>query len=281
MQIYKLDFPNGKGYIGITSRTAEKRFAAHISCSINRPFGIVSFAIKKYGAESVVLSILATVDNWELLCLAEQEAIEKFNTKSPNGYNLTDGGDGCLGFIKSDVTREKLRMANLGKKATDKTIDNMRKSRLKLHSEKPEIAKNHSEFMKAYMNKPENREKNSSKAKLRFSTDSARNEAAQKTRDYFKNNPEMKEHLSKKTKEWVANNPEKEAERQSKATKTRTSLEKRTEMQAIKLLSANEQMKAKLMLLPESERAKAEHKMLKQREYNARKREKRNSIKFT
>ena len=281
MQLYKLDFPNGKSYIGITSRTAEKRFAAHISCSINRPFGIVSFAIKKYGAESVVLSILATVDNWELLCLAEIEAIEKFNTKSPSGYNLTDGGDGCRGFIKSHETREKLRQSNLGKKPTDEAKNNMRIARKKMFSEHPEIAKNHSEFMKLHMNKPENRERNISKSKLRFSSDSARNEAAKKTKDYFKNNPEMKDHLSKKNKEWAINNPEKEAERQAKATKTRTSLEKRTEMQAIKLLAANEQMRIKLMLLPESEREQAEQKMLKTREYNARKREKRNRIKFT
>jgi hypothetical protein len=236
MQLYKLDFPNGKSYIGITSKTTQERFKSH--CHPSNRKNPCQHAIQKYSKENIKIKVLAECDNWELLCLAEIEAIEKFTTKSPNGYNLTDGGDGCLGSY-------------------------------------------HSEFMKSYMNKPENREKNSIKSKLRFSTDSARNEAAQKTKDYFKNNPEMKEHLSKKTKEWAINNPEKEAERQAKATKTRTSLEKRTEMQAIKLLAANEQMKIKLILLPESERAKAEHKMLKQREYNARKREKRNGIKFT
>jgi len=281
MQLYKLDFPSGKSYIGITSRTAEKRFLGHIASARKRPFGIVSLAIKKYGVENVVLSILATVDNWELLCLAEQEAIEKFNTFSPNGYNLTLGGDGGLGRQKTEQEIEKIRAANLGRKATDEAKDNMRKSSLKFHCDNPEIAKNHSLFMKIHANKPENREKNSSKAKLRFATKESRNQAAEKTKDYFKNNPEMKEHLSKKNKEWVANNPEKEAERQAKATKTRTSLEKRTEMQAVKLSAANEQMKIKLMLLPESEREKAEQKMLKTREYNARKREKRNSIKFS
>jgi hypothetical protein len=281
MQLYKLDFPNGKSYIGITSRTAQKRFVGHIASSRNRPRGIVSFAIGKYGSENVALTVLGECDNWELLCLAEIEAIEMLNTKSPNGYNLTDGGDGCLGRQKTAEEIEKIRRANLGRKATDEAKSNMRKGRLKILNERPEIAKNHSEFMKIHMNKPENREKNSSGSKLRFSTDSARNEAAQKTKDYFKNNPEMKDHLSKKNKEWAINNPEKEAERQAKATKTRTSLEKRTEMQAVKLLAANEQMKVKLMLLPESERAKAEIKMLKTREYNARKREKRNRIKFT
>ena len=94
MQLYRLLFPNGKRYIGITSKTAQERFKAH--CFPSQKQNACQKAIHKYGKENVVLTVLATVDNWELLCLAEIEAIEKFNTFAPNGYNLTLGGEGSL-----------------------------------------------------------------------------------------------------------------------------------------------------------------------------------------
>lgn len=108
MQLYKLDFPNGKSYIGITNRTAETRFKAHCNPANNRYY--CQNAIHKYGKENIVLTVLATVDNWELLCLAEQEAIEKFNTYAPNGmgYNLTLGGDGSIKINASSEDRVKM-----------------------------------------------------------------------------------------------------------------------------------------------------------------------------
>jgi len=137
MQLYKLDFPSKKSYIGITSKTAKERFEDHFQKRI-KSRSACQKAIHKYGKENVVLTVLATVDNWELLCLSEIEAIEKFNTFSPNGYNLTRGGDGSLGVIVSNETKLKLSKAgkyrvlseeskrkisigNTGKKATDST----------------------------------------------------------------------------------------------------------------------------------------------------------------
>lgn len=105
MQLYKLDFPSGKSYIGITSRTAQKRFLEH--CAPSKKQNPCQLALQKYGKESVNLTVLATVDNWELLCLAEQEAIEKFNTFKPNGYNITKGGEGVYGFKWDDLTNHR------------------------------------------------------------------------------------------------------------------------------------------------------------------------------
>jgi group I intron endonuclease len=112
MQLYQLSFPNKKSYIGISSKNAQDRFKEH--CKENRTF--VSKAIKKYGKENVIVTVLANVDNWELLCLAEIEAIEKFNTRKPNGYNLTNGGDGVIGLVITQEHREKLSKALIGKK---------------------------------------------------------------------------------------------------------------------------------------------------------------------
>jgi group I intron endonuclease len=112
MQLYQLLFPNGKSYIGITRLTAEKRFIRH--CESGSTMRACQYAIRKYGKENVIINVLATVDNWELLCLAEIEAIEKFNTKHPNGYNLTDGGESSIGFKHSEESRK--RMSESGKK---------------------------------------------------------------------------------------------------------------------------------------------------------------------
>ena len=105
MQLYCLTFPNGKKYIGITSKTAQERFKRHCD---NSSKSIISRAVRKYGKDSVIMSVIAECDNWELLCLAEQEAIEKFNTIAPNGYNLTLGGEGLYGHAFSDKHREKI-----------------------------------------------------------------------------------------------------------------------------------------------------------------------------
>ena len=112
MQLYQLLFPNGKSYIGITRLTAEKRFIRH--CESGSTMRACQYAIRKYGKENIIINVLATVDDWELLCLAEMEAIEKFNSKHPNGYNLTDGGESSIGFKHTEESRKK--MSESGKK---------------------------------------------------------------------------------------------------------------------------------------------------------------------
>ena len=115
MYLYKISFPEHlttKCYIGITSQTLKKRFKSHCyssNCSL------ISRAIKKYGKNSAIMSVIAECDNWELLCLAEQEAIEKFNTISPNGYNLTLGGEGLYGHVFSEQHKDRISKANIGK----------------------------------------------------------------------------------------------------------------------------------------------------------------------
>jgi len=105
MQLYKLDFPNGKSYIGITSKTAQERFNQHCCKSKNK--NPCQLAIHKYGKENIIINVLAECNDWELLCLAEQEAIEKFNTFKPSGYNLTKGGEGVFGLKWDDLSNHR------------------------------------------------------------------------------------------------------------------------------------------------------------------------------
>lgn len=125
--LYKLTFPNGKAYIGITSRTANARFKEHCKNAASGRGIAVSRAISKYGRDSVVVETLL-VASWDYLLFIEPIAIKRFGTKGDGGYNLSSGGEGVIGVIPSAETRERLRQANTGKKHSEATIEKMRAS---------------------------------------------------------------------------------------------------------------------------------------------------------
>lgn len=54
-----------------------------------------------------------------------QEREQYWISQFPNLINLTKGGDGCLGFIQDESTKEKLRIAMTGRKHTEEFKQNM------------------------------------------------------------------------------------------------------------------------------------------------------------
>lgn len=112
--LYRLDFPNGKSYVGITSDAAEARFKVHVGKARSPNSWAVHKAINKYGADSVRVVTLAIADSWEYLCLIERKAIDVFGTFGKAGYNLTAGGDGFRGEHTQD-TKDKISAANKGR----------------------------------------------------------------------------------------------------------------------------------------------------------------------
>ena len=42
----------------------------------------------------------------------EKEYIKKYNSYGENGYNMTYGGEGTLGWIPSEETKRKIGLAN-------------------------------------------------------------------------------------------------------------------------------------------------------------------------
>lgn len=150
--LYKLDFPNGKSYIGITKSTLDKRVSQHIASSRN-PKQLINYAIKKYGdnfhKRILVIGKLNYIKDLEI------KSISRFNTISPNGYNLSLGGDtsptinplvarkmalsltgkkkskehalniskGKIGYKASDETKKKLSLANKGKIPSKETLE--------------------------------------------------------------------------------------------------------------------------------------------------------------
>ena len=91
---------NGKQYIGITAQdNPEKRWRN----GNGYKKGYFKNAIKKYGWDNFKHEILKDdIDSLEEANYYEHLYIMQNNTKVPNGYNLTDGGDGTQGWIATD-----------------------------------------------------------------------------------------------------------------------------------------------------------------------------------
>ena len=86
---------NNKKYVGKTSRPIKMRLNEHFKNS-SKKCRYLSRAISKYGKEAFICSILFESDDIKELNNKEIELIKELNTTSPNGYNLTLGGEGAV-----------------------------------------------------------------------------------------------------------------------------------------------------------------------------------------
>ena len=152
--IYKItNTRNSKAYIGQTNRNIEERVLREHLAGKGKGSRLVKRAVKKYGKDAFAYEILHDGIIPEFLDDLEIEAIEKFNTIVPYGYNLTTGGEGGFhsveacrkmsesrkgkklsqshrrnisegskGRVCSEKTRRKLSEANAGKKHSDETL---------------------------------------------------------------------------------------------------------------------------------------------------------------
>ncbi len=87
---------SGRRYIGLTSRTMERRWNEHVSKSSGSKGGRWHFpnAIRKYGKEAFSHQILEVCSSLEEANEAEDAWIESFSTRNPQfGFNLANGGE--------------------------------------------------------------------------------------------------------------------------------------------------------------------------------------------
>lgn len=99
--IYCLTFPSGKKYVGKTEKTIKDRVSDH-----KRPTNrcrLVRNAYNKY--KTFTVEKILEVDDKDL-SYWEKHYIKEFKTLSPNGYNLTEGGEGGR---HCEETRQKMR----------------------------------------------------------------------------------------------------------------------------------------------------------------------------
>ncbi len=99
---------NGKQYVGITSASVRRRWTTHLLCARNGSRLPFHHAIRKYGADSFIIECAATAESYQQLCALERCFIDALGTKSPDGYNATDGGEGALGYRHTPSAKAKL-----------------------------------------------------------------------------------------------------------------------------------------------------------------------------
>lgn len=89
--IYKItNKVTGMIYIGQTTRTPEERFEDHKHCKTS----YIGRAIRKYRVENFTVEVLEECETADLLNERERFWIAFFKCRWPNGYNMTDGGEG-------------------------------------------------------------------------------------------------------------------------------------------------------------------------------------------
>ena len=113
--IYKITSPSGKSYIGQTVRYKQR-----INCYKNlrcKNQTAIYNAILKYGWENMTVEILWEKESKERLTEElndlERKYIKEYQTLSPNGYNITEGGESGMPSTKEN--KNKIRLGILKK----------------------------------------------------------------------------------------------------------------------------------------------------------------------
>lgn len=118
--IYRLDFPNGKYYIGKTSGSLKTRLYEHkYNASSGRDKNLAVYnAIRKYGYETITSTTLCdNIYDHDLLNALEIEFIAEYKQHGKKLYNLTAGGEGLSqGFKHTAEAKIAIGVASTGRK---------------------------------------------------------------------------------------------------------------------------------------------------------------------
>lgn len=129
MKIYKItNIVTNKIYIGKTIKTLTERMSRHFWSAIKNSPYYLHKSIKKYGKENFIIEEIEVCNSLEQLNEREIYWIKELNSKIPNGYNMTDGGEGADTFTNNpnkEIIRKKIRDKLIGKKLTKKHIKNI------------------------------------------------------------------------------------------------------------------------------------------------------------
>jgi group I intron endonuclease len=126
---------NGKVYIGQTTVDLKKRRSHHENTQVYYYF---HRAIKKHGKNNFIWEIIEYCNSKEEMDEMEFHYIKQHDSLN-NGYNLTFGGEGSVGWCPSPETRQKISKTKKGKL---------------IGSKNPFYDKKHSEQAKQKMSSP-------------------------------------------------------------------------------------------------------------------------------
>lgn len=125
VKIYILKHPDTLEvrYVGKTVRSLGRRLGNHIDNAKRRKHNkhLSNWILNILSnGKRPIIELIEEVDNsvW-------QERERYWITQYPNLINLTEGGDGCKGFLHDEATRIKCGLSNIGKKHTQEFKDAM------------------------------------------------------------------------------------------------------------------------------------------------------------
>lgn len=194
--IYKIEFPNGKFYIGLT-KSLEERQRTHKCSAKKGDTKCLYRALRKYDMiETFELIVIDTADNEEELCEKEIAYILMYNSHyvDGNGYNMTYGGEGTNGYVRTEEDNQKASEAqtNYFKNNPDKMEIQVAKMNKRRIENPVEWGKEHSEKMIKHYDPNTNsgmeaREKASKKTIEQFERPGQREKASEGQKRRFEN----------------------------------------------------------------------------------------------
>lgn len=119
---------NEKQYVGQTSNFTRRNWDWN-TLSNHYANILLTQERNEYGLDNFTTKVLAEVETQEEALELEKKFIKELNTKAPNGYNLTDGGDGILGYHFTEEQKKKISEKAKGRKHSEETRKKMSESR--------------------------------------------------------------------------------------------------------------------------------------------------------
>lgn len=128
-ELYRLDFSDGKSYIGATVKKARIRFLLHRHEVVTGNCSPLYTAWRQQGEPRLTV-LQKEVESDKLLAL-EAKAISLYNTVVPYGYNVRlTGTTGMLGKKHSKESLKRISAGNLGKVLSEETRKRMSRAKL-------------------------------------------------------------------------------------------------------------------------------------------------------
>ena len=125
---------NGKRYVGQTVRSLKRRWQFHLKSAKDGSECTLHRAIRKYGAEAFKVEQIDFAESPEDLNEKEVRYILLLKTLTPNGYNLTRGGEGSVGYSHSEEIRQRMsKVAQFRPPVSAETRQKMSKAQIKTH----------------------------------------------------------------------------------------------------------------------------------------------------
>jgi group I intron endonuclease len=221
MIIYRaINLTNGKTYIGKTITPLLTRKKRHLYDAKKGSGYLFHMAIRKYGDDGFAWDVIDNCLFAESLPDLERYYIKLYNSKSPFGYNLTDGGEGLFNptadvrnrislsnkgkHNHSAKTLKKISAGSKGRKLTDEQREHL--SKINRGENHPRFGRHHSEETKKKMSDAHRGRKHGplskeTKIKLSISSSHPSAEAREKmsiaAREYWRQKHEIERQIGK------------------------------------------------------------------------------------